>query len=95
MLPLSPFTGTVAIRCSPRVFMPLLASTACRRVTTGAAPATPTKLSPHSNAKETRDVPRVGTEGLHISAHSFAAKIGGIFPNVIHARGHVTSPQSS
>jgi len=64
MLPLSPLTGIVAIRRSPQVFMPLLVSAARRRVATGAAPITSAKLS--SNAKETRDAPRAGTEGLHI-----------------------------
>ncbi|KAH9065326.1 AOX, alternative oxidase mitochondrial precursor [Lactarius vividus] len=61
MLPLSPLTGT--IRRSPRVFMPLLLSAARRRVATTAVPITAAKLT--SDAKETKDTPHVGTEGLH------------------------------
>jgi hypothetical protein len=78
MLPLSPFTGTVAIRRSPRVFMPLLVSVARRRMVTdtSASPITSAKLSSH-HTKDKRDVPHIGTEGLHSSTHRFAAKIGG------------------
>ena len=76
MLPLSPLTGTVAIRRSPRVFMPLLVSVARRRMATDASTITSPKLSSH-HTKGKQDVPHVGTEGLHISAHRFAAKIGG------------------
>ncbi|KAH9002675.1 AOX, alternative oxidase mitochondrial precursor [Lactarius hatsudake] len=62
MLPLSPLTGT--IRRSPRMFVPLLVSAGRRRVATTAVPITAAKLT--SNAKETKDTPHVGTEGLHI-----------------------------